>query len=62
MTRTAIKKKGETVESIAKFVIIATIAGAAIKAADKAGAKLGIPAIAVPTIAGVLYMYAKKIH
>jgi len=50
------------VESIAKFVIIATIAGAAIKAADKAGAKLGIPAIAVPTIAGVLYMYAKKLH
>ncbi|MCW6003507.1 hypothetical protein K1W54_02755 [Micromonospora sp. CPCC 205371] len=45
-----------------KFIVLAAVAGAAIKAAGKAGAKLGIPAIAVPAIAGVLYTYAKKLR
>jgi len=49
-------------ESLVKFVGLAVVAGAVIKAADKAGAKLGIPAIAVPTIAGVLYTYAKRLR
>jgi hypothetical protein len=49
-------------ESIVKFVVLAAIAGAAVKAADKAGAKLGIPAIAVPTIAGALYACARKLR
>jgi hypothetical protein len=50
------------VDALVKFVVLAVVAGAVIKAADKAGAKLGIPALAVPTIAGALYVGAKKLR
>ncbi|MBU2663583.1 hypothetical protein KOI35_08700 [Actinoplanes bogorensis] len=49
-------------EEMGKFIVLATVAGAAIAAAKKAGARLGIPAAAVPVIAGALYLAARRLR
>ncbi|GID97408.1 hypothetical protein ACFQFC_25190 [Amorphoplanes digitatis] len=49
-------------DEIGKFIVLATIAGATIAAAKKAGARLGIPATAVPVIAGALYLAARRLR
>jgi hypothetical protein len=54
------EKKGGVMEEISKFIVLATVAGAAIAAAKKAGMQLGIPAVAVPVIAGALYLAARR--
>ncbi|MFI7547982.1 hypothetical protein [Actinoplanes sp. NPDC049599] len=55
-------KKGGVMEEISKFIVLATVAGAAIAAAKKAGTQLGIPAAAVPVIAGALYLAARRLR